>query len=82
MEVARSVKRGSRRGAKAGVSNPESRQVSCIHLAMGMFADEQPSLALLGQSESDGRSVAGESSVVLSARRREFGLPHEVRVGR
>jgi hypothetical protein len=47
MEDARSVERGSPRGAKAGVRIRDPKQLFCIHPAMEAFSDEQPSLVLL-----------------------------------
>jgi hypothetical protein len=47
MEVARSVKQGSRRGGKAGVRIRDPKQLFFIHSAMEAFAEEQLSLVLL-----------------------------------
>jgi hypothetical protein len=53
MEVARSVKQGSRRGGKAGVRIRDPKQLFCIHPAMEAFAEEQLSLVLLVRSDRD-----------------------------
>jgi hypothetical protein len=53
MEVARSVKQGSRRGGKAGVRISDVAQLFCIHPAMEASAEEQLSLVLLVQSACD-----------------------------
>jgi hypothetical protein len=44
MQVARSVARGSRRGAKGGVPIEGPNQLFCIRPATEAFRDEQPSL--------------------------------------
>ena len=53
MEVARSVKQGSRRGGKAGVRIRDPKQLFCIHPAMEAFAEEQLSVVLLVRSDRD-----------------------------
>src|ERR1035437_7400653 len=47
MQVARSVGRASRRGAKGGVRVDDPKQLLCIRPAIETFADEPPSLVLL-----------------------------------
>jgi hypothetical protein len=70
MQVARSVGRGSRRGAKGGVRIDDPKQLFCIRPAMEAFVDEQPSLVPLVRSDSvlgTERDACSPSSAAVDA---------------
>jgi hypothetical protein len=52
MQGARSVERGSRRGAKGGARFGDPNRLFCIHPTMELSADEQPLLMLLVQRDN------------------------------
>jgi len=70
----RSVVRCSRRGAKGGLRIDDSKQLFCVRQVMEVFADVQPSLALLARSDDavgdhdGGRSGLGREPFLLPGR--------------